>query len=440
MKLCSTCGATYSDRVDFCFSDGSPLVANTSPEDAPIANTLLKAASARADARAVAATYDEFADEPKIAGGIVPVIGDPMDTPMPGQGRALVEAPPPRKPDPSPAPAPAPNSAAPPSPAPRAPATGLPPVVEPVRASTTTGSPRPQPEPEPEERRGLLMFAVGGAVVLALLIVAGIAVVGGSAVIKGEIGTPAPPPVAATPAPRPPPPPAMPPAAPVEAVEPDPLEAAAVEPPLEASPELAPEAPPEVAAVEPAPVAPAPVEAAREPAPAEVAAVAPPAEVAPPAVAAPAEGADPSPWDAPAATTAKVTITSTPPGADVYVQGKLRGVAPVTLVLDAETYAIAVEMEGYERTQMVLPIKADLEVPFTLQPKARTGRLMVVLPGRDGDMLLIDGAPIGPLPATAASLVEGRHTFTVEGAAGTFQVTHEVRFDDQGKGFLNLQQ
>jgi hypothetical protein len=364
-----------------------------------------------------------------------------MDTPMPGQGRALVEAPPPRKADPAPAPAPAPTPSAPSSPAPRAPATGLPPIVEPVRASTSAGTPRPQPEPEPEERRGLLVFAVGGAVVLALLIVAGIAVVGGSAVMNGEVGAPPPPPpVAATP-PRPPPPPAMPPTAPVEVAEPDPLEAAAVEPPPEAPPEGLPEAPSgDVAAVEPPPVAPPPVEAAREAAPPEVAAVAPPPVTPPPVEAAPAEGADPSPWDAPAATTAKVTITTTPPGADVYVQGKLRGVAPVTLVLDAETYAIAVEMEGYERTQMVLPIKSDLEVPFTLQPKARTGRLMVVLPGRDGDMLLIDGAPIGPLPATAPALVEGRHTFTVEGAAGTFQVTHDVRFDDQGKGFLNLQQ
>ena len=31
MKVCRMCGSTYGDRVDFCFQDGTPLVAAEPP-------------------------------------------------------------------------------------------------------------------------------------------------------------------------------------------------------------------------------------------------------------------------------------------------------------------------------------------------------------------------------------------------------------------------
>src|SRR5689334_22766763 len=41
MKVCSACGATYSDRIDFCFHDGSPLSAHSgSAAEAPVPRTL----------------------------------------------------------------------------------------------------------------------------------------------------------------------------------------------------------------------------------------------------------------------------------------------------------------------------------------------------------------------------------------------------------------
>jgi hypothetical protein len=35
MKICSLCGLTYHDRVDFCFAEGEPLVIATPQAQRP---------------------------------------------------------------------------------------------------------------------------------------------------------------------------------------------------------------------------------------------------------------------------------------------------------------------------------------------------------------------------------------------------------------------
>jgi hypothetical protein len=470
MKFCSVCGASYSDHIDFCFADGAVLTSQpSSPEDAPLAGHLGLGFSTFGDAEALPP------DPPGLGVDDDPLSPPPsrLGTPAPSGPRAapndpLPEAPPPRvieKPPPirprTPAPS-APRAAPAPTPAPPA-------LVDDSDSDADDLPPPPVSSPasnaaddeEEEGGRGLVVIAAGIAAVIVAAIAIG-AVVVGLGLRSGDETPPetpadasssaAPPPRAPqaakppTPAVTPPPVAAVEPAAepPPEALAPDdptaPSEATpppAAAPPVDAA--AAPSAsidsartedPPPAAEVAPAVDAPAPEEpAAAEPVP-EVA----PAEVAPP------EASDATPWGAPpAAGPTMVSVTSEPAGATVFVDGSPRGSTPLSLPLDPRNYTIAVELEGFEKSQRVLSVDgAELPVQFSLQPTARRGKVLVMMVGQDGAPVMIDDVPIGTLPAQASEIKEGRHTFTVETEQGTYQVVREVLFNDSGSCLINL--
>ena len=53
------------------------------------------------------------------------------------------------------------------------------------------------------------------------------------------------------------------------------------------------------------------------------------------------------------------------------------------------------------------------------------GQVRIELPGREGDMLRIDGMVFGHLPITT-ELVEGLHHFRVDGERGRFEITTQL--------------
>jgi hypothetical protein len=130
-----------------------------------------------------------------------------------------------------------------------------------------------------------------------------------------------------------------------------------------------------------------------------------------------------------------VTFSSSPPGAAVVVNGERRGVTPLTVELTFGSYDVEMQLEGHRRFKQTVQVKnAKMSLPATLD---KAGRAFVVLPGREGQTLMVDGKVAGKLPLTV-DLTEGNHTFSVEGPdGGAFQVTREVKFTD-GRAVINL--
>ena len=68
---------------------------------------------------------------------------------------------------------------------------------------------------------------------------------------------------------------------------------------------------------------------------------------------------------------AGVLFNSNPPNAEVYVDGKLRGTAPVTLQISAGTHTIDFRLAGFTTWSRELVVVAgnDTRVTATLQPE-----------------------------------------------------------------------
>ncbi len=70
--------------------------------------------------------------------------------------------------------------------------------------------------------------------------------------------------------------------------------------------------------------------------------------------------------------------------------------------------------------------------PEPVAPAAKKGPVMIFFAGRVGDSVSVDGKLVGNLPAKA-TLANGEHTFTVEGAAGKVTVKHTVALNPDGQ-------
>lgn len=394
MKVCSRCGETYKEHIDFCFVDGDVLVKAPDAMDVPEpGNTGVPVAP-------VAQGRQEPVDEhPRVV---------PVDPPDPDEAMHTTEVPAPRprkhgtlvpglgseelEDEIEEAAASSGNSQiptdvplAPPSPVPTLPPG--PSRPEPLERSPVPPPPVAQGSQGAQDNR-ILFLGVFGVFLLLVLVGGATATIWFGLAGRGEETTVVEPRI--DPKVVPPTPTegsdegAAPDAAPVaepdgagEGTEVPPVE----EDPAEGTPEpqveaaVAPEAPPEPAPVAPAP---APVEA---PAPAPVAPV--PAPVAPaPAPVAPA----PAPVAAPAPE----------PAGEAGVWG------------------------GGETAPAPAPAAATAKGP-----------VMIFFAGRVGDALAIDGQAAGVLPAKA-TLSSGSHTFVVSGAAGKVTVKQDVKLNEDG--------
>jgi hypothetical protein len=455
MRLCPDCGSRYTDRVDFCFVDGSVLdvveeeAAGFSELDVPLPSRFgeMVASTPNAQSQDNAPSF--------LAGNGLDLANPLAIEPVPDLGPIEAGEPPVREDLPPfvfdiPLPPPPVEGL-------RAPAQevwddSIRPVAfedekETEEAAFFAGaSPEGDGRPVKDGDRGapMWLWPAALAAVVALLVV----VVGG-AVFVGAIGgrgqepvvqaQAAPPPAAPIPpAPAPPPP------EPVDSPA-DTDAAPAVPPEPPGTPEPAPQSAPSGTGAPPAaaiPAAPVPASpGTAQPAPEPAPGGSQPTRVEPPAVPAPSPGtAAGSPWGttAPAAVRASVRVVSTPPGARVSVDGTPQGTAPSVVEVDRGSHTFVFELDGYERVQRTLDVQSDLTVPADLAPKqaATRVRVLVTFPSREGDLLYVDGQAKGNLPQMV-DLAVGPHRFDVEGEGGKSSVTRVVEAPS-GATFLQL--
>ncbi len=276
-------------------------------------------------------------------------------------------------------------------------------------------------EPAPASSGGKMGLLVGlAAISVALVLVGGWWMTQGSpppptpAVVAAPAKEPAPVAVAA------PPPPA-----PVPVVEPTPV----VEPVAEPVPEPVPE-PAVEPAVEPVPaVAPQPRTPTPTPAPQQKRTEPNPAP--PPADPAPTTS---TPWGAPVEQKAEGTlsVSTTPPGAKVFVDDREVGRAPLDRLLPHGEHTVRVELPGYKSDARAVRLAAErLAVSFELRPEVKLGKVAVF--GVPQSRVSIDGSFVGTVPLQT-QLSEGSHAFSVEMPDGqTFQTVQEVRFGSDGR-------
>jgi len=126
----------------------------------------------------------------------------------------------------------------------------------------------------------------------------------------------------------------------------------------------------------------------------------PAAPATPTPAASPVQAATPAPAAAAPAAPAALTLTSTPPGADIQVNGAFAGNTPSTLKLEAGNYTIAVEKAGFVSWQRSVTLTAAAAVALDAQlaaaaPSAAAG----VVPARPDPAR---PAPVSPAPAPDA--------------------------------------
>ena len=130
--------------------------------------------------------------------------------------------------------------------------------------------------------------------------------------------------------------------------------------------------------------------------------------------------------------TGSVTIQTTPPGREVFVDGRSLGLTPVTVALAPASYAFQVG-SGAERRDLAVDVRGGssvlqhLELPAVpATPVATTGALHVQTEP-SGQTITVDGVERGQSPVTVSDLSEGDHTVVARGPAGTVRRSVAVK-------------
>lgn len=134
---------------------------------------------------------------------------------------------------------------------------------------------------------------------------------------------------------------------------------------------------------------------------------------------------------APALAPGRVTIGTTPPGAEVTIDGQSRGLAPVAVPLDPGHHTIVLRRGAVERT-IALQVASGAEMlqhfEFAPDPAPVDLSSLSITTDPPGARVLIDGQARGTSPLTVTDLTVARHKVTVTGDNGTLerQVTTEA--------------
>jgi outer membrane biosynthesis protein TonB len=128
---------------------------------------------------------------------------------------------------------------------------------------------------------------------------------------------------------------------------------------------------------------------------------------------------DPSnPWAAAAnaAQSGKMTVSSTPVGADFFVDGTRKGTTPLTVDVPFGHHNVRVEKDGHVGQERPVSVQSGtVFVDFTLEKTAApaAGKLTVFTNPQPGATLFVDGAARGKTPVTL-DITPGVHTLRVE--------------------------
>jgi hypothetical protein len=117
-----------------------------------------------------------------------------------------------------------------------------------------------------------------------------------------------------------------------------------------------------------------------------------------------------------AAAAATLTVTSTPPGAALSVDGAPTGAhTPVTLTgLEPGPHAVALTLAGHQPVVLHIDLGEALSLPVALVPVGQARLAVVANPATAA--LWLDGAPAGTGTATFPALPAGPHELRVEAA------------------------
>ncbi len=137
----------------------------------------------------------------------------------------------------------------------------------------------------------------------------------------------------------------------------------------------------------------------------------------------------------PAAAKASVKVTSNPAGAELWVDGKRQGNTPTDLQLQGGNHSFELRKKGFKTSSRSQSIAAgaSLSIPFELVREQQLVSVLLVGPaGMKGARVYLRGKDLGNIPVST-ELPAGRHEFQVVGEAEFFKVTRELRGAGDGK-------
>jgi len=119
----------------------------------------------------------------------------------------------------------------------------------------------------------------------------------------------------------------------------------------------------------------------------------------------------------------RLAVDSRPAGAQVLIDGEVRGLTPLALSLTAGAHSVAVRLGGNERTvPLTLSAGSDVtqyfDMPGAPPPLPTTGRISVVTTPSNA-RVAIDGRAVGVSPLTVSDLTIAQHKVTVTGDTGS---------------------
>jgi len=122
----------------------------------------------------------------------------------------------------------------------------------------------------------------------------------------------------------------------------------------------------------------------------------------------------------------ELVVTSRPEGAQVTVDGEVRGKTPMTVRLSSGAHVLEVQSGKSEPRVIPLTITAGVQTAQYVELQGVTGSLEI-RSEPPGARVTIDGQPRGTAPVTVGNLTPGDHSVVLE--AGGRKVTQAVRID-----------
>jgi hypothetical protein len=116
----------------------------------------------------------------------------------------------------------------------------------------------------------------------------------------------------------------------------------------------------------------------------------------------------------------RLTMSTTPPGAKLFVDGVERGVTPVTLTLKAGAHSLELRGDGPPRLMPItMTAGAQVSQYIELPKTAPTSGHLQVRTEPAGARVSVDGVPRGTSPVTVAQLAPGDHAVLLEHELGS---------------------
>jgi TonB family protein len=113
----------------------------------------------------------------------------------------------------------------------------------------------------------------------------------------------------------------------------------------------------------------------------------------------------------------KLTITSTPPGANVFIGDQQKGVTPLELSdLTFGKFTVKLQLKGYKDFQQdveLSPDKAQLEVPATLETAVPTIGTLVMDSTPQQALIFMNNHQIGLTPKTLTDIAAGKYKIVI---------------------------